>query len=126
MTTSSATTEAVTAKAVQVTARALIVELEDGRTVSVPLQWYPRLAHGSPSERQRWELIGPGLGIHWPALDEDISIDGLLKGLPSGESEGSLKRWLNARRRPANRRLQPTKARRKAGSEGAARTRLRG
>jgi hypothetical protein len=126
MTTSSVTTEAATAKHVEVTTRALIVELQDGRTVSVPLQWYPRLAHGSPSERQRWELIGPGLGIHWPELDEDISIDGLLKGLPSGESEESLKRWLHARRRPANRRLQPTKARRKAGSEGAARTRLRG
>ena len=126
MTTSSAATEAATAKHVQVTARALIVELQDGRTVSVPLQWYPRLAHGSPSERQRWELIGPGLGIHWPALDEDISIDGLLQGLPSGESEASFKRWLNARRRPANRRLQPTKARRKPAPREAARRRLRG
>jgi len=113
MSTSSLATETA-AKSARVTARALIVELQDGRTVSVPLQWYPRLAHGSPSERQHWELIGPGIGIHWPALDEDISVDGLLQGLPSGESEESFKRWLNSRPRPANTR---------AADEGASETR---
>lgn len=126
MTTSSLPTETAMVKFVRVTARALNVELQDGRTVSVPLQWYPRLAHGSPSERQQWELIGPGVGIHWPALDEDISIDGLLQGLPSGESEESFKRWLNSRGRPANRRLQPAKVRRKLAPKRAPRKRLRG
>ena len=114
------------AKSARVTARALIVELQDGRTVSVPLQWYPRLAHGSPREREQWELVGPGVGIHWPALDEDISVDGLLQGLPSGESDESFNRWLNSRPRPANRRLQPPKARRKPVQRGSARKRLRG
>ena len=126
MTTSSLATETAMAKSARVTARTLIVDLQDGRTVSVPLQWYPRLAHGSPSERQRWELIGPGVGIHWPALDEDISVDGLLQGRPSGESDESFTRWLNSRRRPANRRLQPTKARRKVAETRAPRRRLRG
>jgi hypothetical protein len=83
----------------------LIVELRDGRTVSVPLEWYPRLAHGTPRERQQWELIGPGVGIHWPALDEDISVEGLLQGLPSGESEVSFTRWLESRQRPAKQAL---------------------
>ena len=101
MSTSSPTIEAATAKAVRVTREALIVELHDGRTVSVPVAWYPRLAHGSMKERQQWELIGPGIGVHWPALDEDVSIDGLLKGAPSGESPESFKRWLHSRRRPA-------------------------
>ena len=114
------------AKDVRVSARALTVDLHDGRTVSVPLDWYPRLAHGSPAERQRWELIGPGVGIHWPALDEDISVDGLLRGLPSGESEESFARWLNSRRRPANSRLQPTRARRKARTKPTTRARPRG
>jgi hypothetical protein len=68
MTTSSLVNEAALAKDVRVTTRSLVVELEDGRTVSVPLAWYPRLVHGSARERQRWELIGPGVGIHWPAL----------------------------------------------------------
>lgn len=100
--TTSSLAEAVTAKNVRVTNRALIVELNDGRTLSVPLEWYPRLAHGSVRERQQWELIGPGIGIHWPALDEDISIEGLLRGLPSGESAESFKRWLASRGSPAN------------------------
>src|SRR6266508_3876400 len=110
MSTSSLANDAAAAKDVRVTSRALVVELRDGRTVSVPLEWYPRLAHGTPRERQQWELIGPGLGIHWPALDEDISVNGLLQGRPSGESEASFSRWLTSRQRPANRRLQPTKA----------------
>lgn len=108
MTTSIPATETVAAKHVRVTERALVVELRDGRVVSVPLSWYPRLAEGSPAERRRWELIGPGIGIHWPALDEDISVDGLLQGLPSGESAESLNRWRASRKRPANIRMQPT------------------
>src|SRR5712691_1947935 len=102
MTTSSVATETAAAKNVRVTDRELVVELRDGRVVSVPLAWYPRLAEGSPRERRRWELLGPGIGIHWPDLDEDISIEGLLQGLPSGESRGSLDAWRASRKRPAN------------------------
>ena len=108
MTTSSVAIETAAAKDVRVTDRALIVELVDGRVVSVPLAWYPRLAEGSPAERRRWELLGPGIGVHWPALDEDISVEGLLHGLPSGESEGSLNAWRASRKGPANKALQPT------------------
>ena len=72
----------------------LTVDLVDGRTVSVPLAWYPRLSHGTPSERDNWRLIGQGEGVHWPYLDEDISIEGLLGGRASGESQNSLKQWL--------------------------------
>src|SRR5580704_17723823 len=107
MTTSSLATETPAAKRARVTDDALIVELRDGRSVSVPLKWYPRLAGGRPSERRKWELIGPGIGIHWPPLDEDISIEGLLLGLPSGESGASLQRWRASRRRQAGKRLQP-------------------
>ncbi len=70
MTTSSEATEIPSATDVKVTSAALVVELKDGRVVSVPLAWYPRLAEGTPSERRHWELIGPGIGIHWPALDK--------------------------------------------------------
>jgi hypothetical protein len=114
------------AKNVQVTSRDLIVELRDGRTISVPVAWYPRLAHGSLQERQQWELIGPGIGIHWPVLDEDISVEGLLNGLRSGESAASLKRWLAARRRPANQRVQPPKARQRTAATRRSGARLRG
>ena len=125
MSTSSPTADTAIAKSVRVTSRDLIVELHDGRTISVPVEWYPRLAHGSLQERQQWELIGPGIGIHWPVLDEDISIGGLLQGLPSGESAASFKRWLAARRKPANR-LQSTKARRRASAARGGGARLRG
>jgi hypothetical protein len=80
-----------------VTEDALTVSLTDGRTLSVPLTWYPRLWHGTPEERARWRLIGDGQGIHWPDLDEDISVEGLLEGRRSGESQRSLKRWLEQR-----------------------------
>ena len=76
-----------------------VVDLADGRTVSAPLAWYPRLAHATPEERGRWRLIGRGEGVHWPDVDEDISIAGLLAGRPSGESRRSLQRWLDARKR---------------------------
>lgn len=75
----------------------LTVELPDGRSISVPLAWYPRLWHGTPDERQHWRLIGRGVGIHWPELDEDISMTGLIQGRPSNESNNSLQRWLNQR-----------------------------
>jgi len=75
----------------------LTVDLADGRTVSVPLAWYPRLLHGTPAERNHWRLIGNGTGIHWPDLDEDISVENVLLGQPSGESQHSLKRWLEQR-----------------------------
>jgi len=126
MNTSSLVSEAAMAKAVRVTTRTLVVELQDGRTVSVPLQWYPRLAHGTPRERRQWELIGPGVGIHWPALDEDISVVGLLQGLPSGESDESFARWLRSRRGPAHRRLQPTKGAHPSAPKRKPGARLRG
>lgn len=87
----------VSAQNVQVTDEALIVDLSDGRTVSVPLAWFPRLLHGSPAERNQWRLIGNGEGIHWPDLDEDISVENLILGKPSGESQKSFKKWLDAR-----------------------------
>ena len=61
----------------------LVVELEDGRTISVPLTWYPRLLHASQKDRDDWRVAGGGFGIHWPTLDEDLSIDGLLRGAPA-------------------------------------------
>jgi hypothetical protein len=82
---------------VSVTDDTLTVDLADGRTLAVPLAWYPRLWHGAPGERRNWRLIGDGAGIHWPDLDEDISIEGLLLGKRSGESQRSLQRWLGAR-----------------------------
>jgi hypothetical protein len=75
----------------------LTVELSDGRSISVPLAWYPRLVHGTSDERSNWRLVGQGLGIHWPALDEDISVENLLAGRASEESRRSLKRWLAQR-----------------------------
>jgi hypothetical protein len=85
------------AQQVTVTDEALVVDLTDGRTVSVPLAWFPRLLHGTPEERNHWRLIGRGEGIHWPDLDEDISVQNLLAGSPSGESQRSLRRWLESR-----------------------------
>ncbi len=75
----------------------LTVELSDGRTLSVPLAWYPRLACATPKERGNWRLIGKGHGIHWEDLDEDISVEGLLTGKPSGESQTSFRKWLQGR-----------------------------
>ena len=87
----------VSAQNVQITDDALIVDLSDGRTVSVPLAWFPRLLHGTLEERNKWRLIGEGEGIHWPDLDEDISVENLILGKPSGESQKSFKKWLEAR-----------------------------
>ena len=76
----------------------LRVEFSDGRTISVPLAWYPRLVHATRKERNNWELIGEGQGIRWSNLDEDLSVEGLIAGRPSGESQRSFKRWLEAKR----------------------------
>ena len=93
---------AAEAQAVVSTEDELRVELVDGRTLAVPLAWYPRLAYASPAERDNWRLIGSGEGIHWPALDEDISMQNLLAGKPSGESQASFARWLESRRAQFN------------------------
>lgn len=79
---------------VEVTDDTLTIDLADARTISVPVEWYPRLAHGTDQERNSWRLIGQGVGIHWPDLDEDISLENILLGQPSGESQKSLQRWL--------------------------------
>lgn len=93
-----------TAETVTLTADTLTVELSDGRSLSVPLAWFPRLVHATSVERKGWRLIGRGQGIHWDKLDEDISIEGLLAGKPSGESQASFKKWLFARRSSGTRR----------------------
>jgi len=85
------------AENVRVTRDTLSVDLSDGRTISVPLKWFPRLVHATPEERNNWRLIGRGHGIHWEDIDEDISVEGLLAGKPSGESQESFKNWLNQR-----------------------------
>src|SRR5262245_21942428 len=74
----------------------ITVDLSDGRTIIVPLAWYPRLQHATAKERRNWRLIASGEGIHWTDLDEDASVKNLLPGQPSGESQESLKRWLDA------------------------------
>ena len=84
---------------VRVTEDTLTVDLEDGRTISVPLSWYPRLVHATPEERQHFEIAGAGYGIHWPDLDEDIGVEGLILGKPSMESPESLAQWLARRQR---------------------------
>src|SRR5271169_2421462 len=85
------------ATAVRLTEDTLVVDLADGRTVSVPLAWYPRLLQGSPEERAHHRLIGEGEGIHWPDLDEDVSVENMLAGKPLGEGSKSFARWLAAR-----------------------------
>ena len=84
------------AVAVTITDETLSVDLGDGRRLVVPLNWYPRLLHGTPTEREHWRLIGDGYAIEWPDLDEHIGIDGLLAGRRSGEKQQSLERWLRA------------------------------
>ena len=82
---------------VTVTDDTLVVELSDGRALSVPLSWLPRLVHATPAERKNWRPIGLGEGIHWENLDEDLSVVGLLAGRPSGESQASPRAWLEKR-----------------------------
>lgn len=85
------------AQQVVVTDNALTVDLSDGRTISVPLAWYPRLLHDTPNERNNWRFIGSNEGMHWPELDEDISVKNIILGKPSGESQKSFQRWLEER-----------------------------
>ena len=87
-----------------VTKDTLGVDLRDGRTISVPLAWFPRLLHATQKERNNWRLIGKGHGIHWEDVDEDVSVEGLLAGRPSGESQASFKKWLEGRVRRLTRR----------------------
>ena len=92
------------AEDVRVTEDTLSVDLSDGRTISVPLEWFPRLVHATPDERDKWRLIGRGHGIHWEDIDEDISVEGLLTGKPSGESQTSFKKWISQRQSRLTRR----------------------
>jgi len=87
------------AVAVSVSDAAIEVQLDDGRRLSVPLAWYPRLAHASPAERNHYELWGSGYAIEWPDIDEHVSVEGLLAGRRSGECETSFQRWLATRSR---------------------------
>jgi len=87
----------VFAEDVKVTNDSITFKLSDGRTISAPIEWYPRLIHGTRKERTNWEL-GSGVGVHWPDLDEDISVENLLLGQPSGESQKSFQRWLDQRK----------------------------
>ncbi len=97
MTTLTLDSASLKATAVKITADSLSVELADGRSIIVPLAWYPRLVHGTTEERNHFRFIGSGEGIHWPDLDEDISIEGIIAGRPSGENQRSLERWLESR-----------------------------
>jgi hypothetical protein len=85
------------ATGLRIDADSFTVELSDARSISIPLAWYPRLLKARPEELRNWRLIGSGEGMHWDDLDEDISVEGLLAGRRSGESQASLKRWLQIR-----------------------------
>ena len=98
MSISRAQIEVPRAEDITVTEETLTVDLSDGRTISVPVAWFPRLLHALPGERKNWRLIGKGQGIHWVDIDEDISVENLLAGKPSGERQSSFKKWLAARR----------------------------
>jgi Protein of unknown function (DUF2442) len=95
------------ARAVVVSEDTLSVDLADGRTIAVPLDWYPRLVHATPAERNSWRFIAGGRGIHWAAVDEDISVENLLAGQPSAESQKSFEKWLSGRAKGAHRRRRP-------------------
>lgn len=106
------------AEGVVITEDTLTAELSDGRTISVPLAWYPRLAHGTEQERANWRLVGGGQGIYWPELDEDASVEGLLAGRRSGESRESLRRWLEAKGAGRGLTLEELRRRGAAGTAG--------
>lgn len=101
------------ALSVKVTDDTLQMDLSDGRSISVPLGWYPRLAHATNDERNDWRLIARGRGVHWESIDEDISVEGLLAGRSSGESQSSFKRWLDSRQ---SRQTKRSTAARKSGA----------
>lgn len=86
------------ARHLSITEEALTADLVDGRTIIVPLAWYPRLWHGTIEERSHFEIVGDGAYIHWPDLDEDLTVAGLLAGRHSGENPESFKKWLDARK----------------------------
>lgn len=112
MRTSTIEAEVPTAESLTITEDTLCVDLSDGRTISAPLAWFPRLAHGTAKERKNWRLIGKGSGIHWEELDEDISVENLLLGQPSGESQSSFQKWLSSRSpRPTTRSSRRSKTR---------------
>ena len=110
MRTSRAEAPAPSAVRARIVDDAVVIDLSDGRTVTAPLAWYPRLLHGTARERRHWRLIGAGQGVHWPDLDEDLSVEGLLAGRPSAESQVSFEKWLEGRRPRANKRMQPARA----------------
>ena len=97
MRTSTAEKAAPAAVRARVENEAVIIDLSDGRTVTAPLAWYPRLLYGTARERRNWRLIAGGEGVHWPDLDEDLSVEGLLAGRSSAESQASFKKWLEGR-----------------------------
>ena len=97
MSTSTPDLASVRARGINISEDTLTAELSDGRSISVPLAWFPRLQHGQPGERINWRLVGGGEGVHWPALDEDISVANLLAGKRSGESPASFNQWLRGR-----------------------------
>jgi hypothetical protein len=102
MNSSTLETQEALATRVEVTEETLCVELSDGRTIAAPLAWYPRLQHATTAERRTWRLLGGGQGIHWPAVDEDISVANLLAGQRSTEGQTSFKKWLAGRKRAGN------------------------
>lgn len=91
----------LTIEKVTVTDQSLSVLISDGRTISVPLDWYPRLLHGSDTERNDYYLIAQGRGIHWEALDEDISLENIIEGKRSQESPTSFRKWLHSKQNNA-------------------------
>jgi Protein of unknown function (DUF2442) len=111
MSSSTVETREAFALRVELSEDTLSVELADGRTIAAPLAWYPRLAHATAEERGSWRLIGGGHGIHWPMIDEDISVANLLAGQPSAESQSSFKKWLAGRAKPSRsqKRSKPNK-----------------
>lgn len=109
MRTSTPEARAPSAICARVLAEAVVIDLSDGRTVTAPLAWYPRLLHGTARERRNWRVIGGGEGIHWPDLDEDLSVEGILAGRPAVEGQASFKKWLASRGSLANKRMQPAR-----------------
>jgi len=91
-------TQEARAQSVRLDEEALTVDLVDGRTIIVPLVWFPRLWHGTPHERGHFEIFGDGAYLHWPDLDEDLTVAGLLSGRQSGENPQSLQKWLDSRK----------------------------
>jgi hypothetical protein len=89
--------QSVAVEVVEANQTELKVRLSDGRTIAVPIAWYPRLSHATADELRNWRLIGDGRGIHWEDLDEDISVENLVSGKASAESQASFQRWLEAR-----------------------------